>query len=80
MQGDPAGYCGGISFFNPCDGGHAGSYPYASGLQTVVFYSRHGQDHEGKHSQKAFYGTAGTEKGSVGRASLESFLLCSHSE
>ena len=49
-------------------------------LQTTVLYLGYDQDHEGKHCQADVSCASGTEEGTLGRASVESILLCSNGE
>ena len=45
--------------------------------QTTVLYLGYDQDHEGEHCQADVSCASGTEEGTLGRASVESILLCS---
>ena len=66
--------------FRSCNGGYAGLYPSSCRLQTTVLYLGYDQDHEGKHCQADVSCASGTEEGTLGRASVESILLCSNCE
>ena len=46
-------------------------------LQTTVLYLGYDQDHEGEHCQADVSCASRTEEGALGRASVESILLCS---
>ena len=49
-------------------------------METTVLYLGYDQDHEGEHCPADVSCASGTEEGTLGRASVESILLCSNGE